>query len=541
MLGEGEGPGSRYRAFISYSHADAAFGRMLHRKLESYRVPSRLVGKETARGTVPARLAPIFRDREELAAADDLSAEVKAALADSACLIIVCSPNSKASPWVAREIELFRSLHGEARPVLAALIEGEPKDCFPDPLHRTMPDGALREPIAADFRKTGDGRKLALLKLIAGVSGLDLDALVQRDAQRRFGRVTAVTVAAVLALLVTGLLLVMALNARAEAERQRAEAERQRAEAEGLIEFMLDRLRPELKGAAGLKTLTLINEKALDYYSRQGNLAKLSVDSLGRRARVLHAMGEDYFNRGKQEEGRRVIAEAYAATWVLLARKPNDVGPIFAHAQSEYWMGYAYYKEGLTPEHLSPARSHFGEYRRLAARLLELEPGNPDYVRELGYGEGNLCAVVVAPPPNAAEALRSCSAALAIMERAARGREQDSGMKSSLVNRHGWMADAWRVNGNLPDAYKERAKELGLIKELLAREPDNRDYRDQWVGNQLGFAELEILSGKKTAAARRLREAIPISTALTEADRENREWARRRHMLLDALKRAETR
>ena len=65
MSEQGVGGGDRYWAFISYSHRDAAFGRRLHRRLETYALPRRLVGRETAQGTVPKKLAPIFRDREE--------------------------------------------------------------------------------------------------------------------------------------------------------------------------------------------------------------------------------------------------------------------------------------------------------------------------------------------------------------------------------------------------------------------------------------------------------------------------------------------
>src|SRR5580698_8728143 len=115
----------RYWAFISYSHKDAAFGRRLHRRLESYALPRRLVGRSTTQGVVPRRLVPIFRDREELPAATDLSTEVRAALARSRCLIVICSPDTPGSAWVSREVELFRELHPE-RPILAALSDGEP-------------------------------------------------------------------------------------------------------------------------------------------------------------------------------------------------------------------------------------------------------------------------------------------------------------------------------------------------------------------------------------------------------------------------------
>jgi hypothetical protein len=278
-----EGPGG-YRAFISYSHRDAAFGRRLHRRLEGYRLPRRLAGRGGARGPAPRRLVPIFRDREELPAAHDLTAQVRAALAASDSLVVVCSPNARGSPWVSREVEVFRALH-PYRPVLAALIEGEPEEAFPEPL-RT---GEV-EPLAADFRKGRDGPRLGLLKLVAGVAGVGLDQLVQRDAQRRLRAVTAVTAGALVLALGMGGLAAFALQ-------QRAEAERQRAEAEGLIEFMLTDLRTRLKGVGRLDVLTAVSERALDYYADQ-ELRRLPADSLERRARILHAIGEDDMERG---------------------------------------------------------------------------------------------------------------------------------------------------------------------------------------------------------------------------------------------------
>ena len=61
----------KYRAFISYSHVDRRWGEWLHRKLEGYRVPQKIVGRVTDYGPIPRRLTPIFRDRNELAAPSD--------------------------------------------------------------------------------------------------------------------------------------------------------------------------------------------------------------------------------------------------------------------------------------------------------------------------------------------------------------------------------------------------------------------------------------------------------------------------------------
>src|SRR5437763_8309439 len=191
-----------YRAFISYSHRDKAVATRLHRTVESYRIPAKLVGTVTPVGKVPKRLAPVFRDRDELPASADLGGELTAALKRSMFLMVICSPASAKSHWVDQEILNFKRMHGDSR-VLALIVGGTPygsdmpgredEECFPRSLRFKLgPDGELSdtpaEPIAADIRTDGDGRRLAYLKLIAGLTGVKLADLVQRETQRRMQR-----------------------------------------------------------------------------------------------------------------------------------------------------------------------------------------------------------------------------------------------------------------------------------------------------------------------------------------------------------------
>jgi hypothetical protein len=43
----------KYWAFLSYSHRDKKWGDWLHKALETYRIPRRLIGKESRDGKVP--------------------------------------------------------------------------------------------------------------------------------------------------------------------------------------------------------------------------------------------------------------------------------------------------------------------------------------------------------------------------------------------------------------------------------------------------------------------------------------------------------
>lgn len=141
----------KFWAFISYSHRDAKAAAALQRAIETYRVPSRLVGTRTAMGEVPAFVKPVFRDRDEMQAGADLKATVREALAQSRWLIVVCSPAAARSAWVNQEIIEYKKLHGETR-VLAVIVAGEPfasrvpghetEECFPEALRFALtPDG----------------------------------------------------------------------------------------------------------------------------------------------------------------------------------------------------------------------------------------------------------------------------------------------------------------------------------------------------------------------------------------------------------------
>ncbi|NKF23634.1 toll/interleukin-1 receptor domain-containing protein [Solimonas marina] len=176
----------RYWAFISYSHHDRGWARWLHRRLESYRVPRRLVGRTHAAGEVPRRLYPIFRDRDELPSSADLGGVVQQALRESRYLIVICSARSARSRWVNEEVESFKKLGREER-ILCLRIDDD--TAFAPALLQHFdangqPSGRWIEPLAADATPAADGRDGAALKLVAGLIGVGYDELRRRERRR---------------------------------------------------------------------------------------------------------------------------------------------------------------------------------------------------------------------------------------------------------------------------------------------------------------------------------------------------------------------
>ncbi|WP_228242594.1 toll/interleukin-1 receptor domain-containing protein [Porphyrobacter sp. GA68] len=297
-----------YSAFISYSHADTDVARWLHRAIEGYRFPSALLGADSRFGAVPRRLPPVFRDREELPASGDLGAELRAALSASRFQIVICSPHAARSRWVNEEIRSFKQEHGEHR-TLALIAAGEPysggeTECFPDALrYRLLPGGALSdipaEPIAADIRPGKDGRRLALLKLLAGLSGLPLDALARRDHARRQRRMMAVTAASSTIALVT-------IGLAIYAEGQRRVAVEQRDLAESSLDFLVRTFEIANPATENPRTIT-----ALTILDRASSTAGAEfTDRPAVAARLLRATGDIYFNLGLLEEAERDLGHA---------------------------------------------------------------------------------------------------------------------------------------------------------------------------------------------------------------------------------------
>lgn len=510
-MSEQAADGLRYTAFLSYSHNDAAAALRLHRRLEAYRMPKRLVGRETARGPVPERLAPIFRDREELPAATDLSETVREALVQSGALIILCSPNSAGSLWVAEEIRTFRELHPD-RPILAAVLDGDPPDCFPAALRAFGRDGTWHEPLATDLRPQRDGIRLGLLKLVAGITGVGLDALVQRDAARRVRRVMAVTVGAVVALLITAALALVALQARREADRQRAEAE-------GLVEFMLTDLRERLSSVGRVEIMETVNRRALAYYDGLQARHDPQANS-AMRARVIDAVGEVQMATGDTGGALASFREAHRITSALMAQTPDNPANIFAHAQAEYWLGYYAYSRG----ELAAARPRFERYRALAEQLLAINPGNVSWMREAAYVEGNLCVMDLTERASPAATLRHCSVSTRRMERVRHARPNDPTVIRDLANRYGWMVNVWNANGRWDLALRDRARHEALVRTLIQREPGNLEYRDIWMRSQFGFGELLDDRGEHADAQRHFHDAAEIAAMLRSRDPGNATW-----------------
>jgi tetratricopeptide (TPR) repeat protein len=360
----------KYRAFISYSHRDSKWADWLHKGLETYRPPKLLVGTSTPRGLVPKRLAPIFRDREELASATDLGTVISEALQQSACQIVICSPQAAKSKWVNEEIIAFKRLGREDR-IFCLIVGGEPnatdqpnateEECFPPALRfRLGADNQLSdvrtEPIAADAREGKDGKRAAKLKLIAGVLGVGYDALRRREQQRRNRRLFALTCSALAGMVVTSSLAGYALIQRTLARRQTVRAEAEAETARQTTHFLVDLFRISDPSEARGNTVTareMLDKGAARVDTELANQPKIQ-------ATLMDTLGTVYMGLGLYSQARPLLDRAVATRRSEMGDEPLLLSDSLSHLgdvltrQAQFDAAEKVYREAILVESSRP-------------------------------------------------------------------------------------------------------------------------------------------------------------------------------------------
>ena len=524
-----------YFAFLSYSHRDEAIARWLHEELEKFRVPSAFVGKLTDHGPVPRRLTPVFRDLKELPASNDLGTEIREAIGGARFLIVLCSPDSAVSQWTNAEIEAFKKVRPESC-VLAAIVAGEPfasempgrehEECLPPALRhhydrRGRRTGKRLEPLAADISGEGEARRVGFLKLVAGMLGIGLDDLVQREALRRHRRLGLIAAASLAGMVVTSGLAITAFQARNAADEHRRAAE-------SLVGFMLGDLREKLEPLGRLDVLDSVGTRALAYYEEQ-NTSALSDESLLQRSKALTMMGEIATSRGDFSTALRLYREAFDGTGEALRRAPNDAQRMFDHAQNVFWIGYIDWQRGNAVR----AEAAFRDYDRLAQRMVATEPSNTKWLLERTYANNTL-GVLLFDQGRYRQAVGILGEALRISEGLAAIDPDDSAFQDRLLEALAWLADAKESSGSLEEALRLRQRQLAMIDRLKPSRPDDAELTRKAMTTHRVLGRLFASMGNSHSALRSLDTAAGYSNRMLLTEPENTEWGQfAAHTLLD--------
>ena len=564
---------ARFYAFVSYSHRDMVWGDWLHKTLESYAVPKRLVGQLTDAGIIPRRLAPIFRDRDELASATDLNRQVNSALAQSDNLIVICSPDSAASRWVNEEVLAFKRL-GRAERIFCLIVAGEPnasdkpghgdKECFVPALRFELgADGQLgnrrSEPVAADARRGKDGKANAKLMLVAGLLGVGLDALKQRELQRRHRRMVAVLALALLVASVTSVLGVVAVVAQHAAERRQKQAE-------ALVDYMLGDLDDRLREVSRLDILEGVADKAMQYFQSLP-ASDVTDGTLAERAKALQKIGSIRIDQGHPEAALASYQAALELTGRLVRRNPRNATWQLGHAQTIAYIGMVRWQQGMTAEagrdfaqahaileraladapqsipllaeisnqstnngrllessgQLDAAREQYLQVLRINERLLRLQPGESRWQSELGYANNNL-GKLAAGRGQLMEAARYFQTDLDIKRKLSRSDPSNNQAHGDLALAHMFMAKIRNQTGDTAQARQDAQAALALLTDLARFDPAQTWWRYLLALDEKYLAVISLDLDQVPEAASHNRSSQALFDQLLASDQKNLRW-----------------
>ena len=514
------GQALRYRAFISYSHRDEAIARWLHRALENFRVPSRLRGSIGEFGVLPERLTPIFRDREDLASAGELGPRIRAALADSEALIVVCSPDAARSPWLNDEALIFKRL-GRGDRIYCLIVDGEPGDpqteCFPPALRFDL-DGHGEigthpaEPLAADLRPGKDGRTLAKLKIVSGLLGVPLDQLRQREAARRHRRMFAITALSVLVMLATSALAI-------EAVIQRHAAERRQKQAEALVDFMLGDLTDKLSQVSRLDILETVDDHATDYF-KSLPIVDVTDQVLKQRVTAFENIGNVRRDQGHLSKALESFQAAATLAGQLANAAPADTKRQLAYAEALTYVGTVHWYQG----ELDQAQSGFAKAQALLKRAQVT--GNvdaalaPTLLYQLIGLDNNIGHVL--------EARGMLDQATAQYQDMLAASQSLVALDSPKAVRADWLslpglahnnlAKMALLRGDLATTVSEYQADLEIENALLRGDPKNNTQAEKALISQATLGRTLALTGHATEGIDRMRQALAEVERLLEAE-----------------------
>jgi eukaryotic-like serine/threonine-protein kinase len=545
--------GYAYWGFVSYSSRDAKWGRWVHRKIESYGIPARLVSQPTPAGSpAPKRFRPVFRDRDELPASPDLGAKLEDALRASRYLIVVCSPHAARSAWVNREIETFLAM-GRADRVFAVIVDGEPnagdaRECFPPALRGL-------NLVAADARRHGDGKTGARLKLLAGMLGVGFEALRLRYEQQRNRRLWIV-IAGALAL--AAVLAAMAWYSN----EQRKKAVAARNQAESILEFLVYDLQGKLKTVGRLDLLDDVQRRVRQYFLQlgvdendprfgynqrvaQSNEADRLLDEgkLGaalvkyeeclssalqqsaanptddvrlESVAVYHTkIGTVQRMRGDHAGALQSFRAALAILEGMAARHPHD-------EDTRQRIVKAWRDIGLSQHATGDAESGLASYRKSWDVLQPLlsGPSAAEY-RADARGLAGEWSQMLLQSGDVAEALRTCRLAMDLAEQVELQNPRDADARAAGAAVGTQLGDILLTGGRAAEAEEVFQSSAAIMSKLAQSDPLNHDWHRDLAVDRSKIGDARLARKDYAGALEAYRAGLAVSRALVEREVSN--------------------
>ena len=501
----------KYRAFISYSHTDTSWAKWLHRALEGFTLDKDLVGRETAVGQVPGALKPVFRDRDDFTAGHTLTEQTLAALDTSHALIVICSPASAKSHYVNEEVRLFKSRHSD-RPVVPLIVAGKPRDaeleCFPSALKFELNSKGriTKKPIqllAADAREDGDGKALALAKIVGGLLDVSSDEVYRRSERerRRKGRIrnALIAVLAILGIAASG----SAMYAWQQLKTNEAFLNATLARATDIVSTAVKQA--ETYGVPRKATLELLT-RAEGLFDDMARLGRATPELRRRKAWMLVVFARNYEILGDSGKWRQRAEQANQLFADLVAEKPKDPAYLRGLAVAQSELGRVLQGQGNVVEALAHFQNGLTTFETLAAA----EPEHIQWQRDLASSYEEIGGVLIVQG-NLGEALGLYQKSLNICERLAEGSPESADAQLNVAGAHEKVGDVLIAQGKLFEAQKA-LQASSVIRERLAKaSPGNAQRQIDLSESYRRAGDLYSARGDTVEALKSFEESLTIS------------------------------
>jgi len=561
----------KYRAFLSYSHANTAIVRKVHERLENFRIDGEIVGRPTPLGPVPPTLRPIFRDRDDFEAGSSLKDATLVALDEAAAFILLASPQAATSRNVNEEVRLFKSRHPD-RPLIPLMADGTPGDpqneCFPPALRFVVsPDGTITgrpaDVLAADLREQGDGFDLAIAKVVARLIGLAPDEVYRRAERerRRQNRVrSAVAAAFVLVAIAGGAFFVQSHRQKTTLDQITAIVAKvslispAEASAPGAKQGLTDAITAIVNGAATdpryAKALDLLKagnaaaaepllqavaedkerradrnaKEAADAYRNLGAIAAVSDPARAREdyAKAARLDPSDlagmYFNGRYQEKAGQLDAAEAAYRNVIAAAK---AGAEDVENGAQIGLGDVQTVRG----HIAEALATYREAAALADKMASAEPNDGKWQqhRSLVYDR---IGFFYQNQGHLSDALANYQISLDAMNRATQMSPDDLGWQADLSVSYQRVGDVQSLQGRFADALASYQSELSIIQRAIQAQPDNVEFQYNLSVAYQRRGDAQRSKGDLPGALSSYQSSLAIMDKLVTADPGDVGWGR---------------
>ncbi|CAM4294788.1 winged helix-turn-helix domain-containing protein [Pseudoalteromonas byunsanensis] len=285
--------------------------------------------------------------------------------------------------------------------------------------------------------------------------------------------------------------------------------------AENLISFMLSDLKAKLEPIGKLELLSMVANKALQYFDHQGS-EQLSSSAATQLADAFTLLGQVAYEKRQFEQAYKLFRQGAQTLAVQLHKTPEDAPLLEQQMLNYFWLGQLHYQQ----EKYNLAEQEFNGYLENAERLLALAPNNQYYQLELSYALNNLGSVAYKTNDILA-AEQYFERSLNLKTQVLKYQPQNNALISDIAGTYSWQGNIQDRKGALDKALSFYEKATELRKVIYNKDTENsvNTLRLFDIVQKMSAALLSI--GDYQGALDTVKDSNVLIDKLLEVDAEN--------------------